>query len=371
MTMRRVIVPLALIGLLVATQVAAGVTTVFREGNTVTITGGDEVNYVEQPTLGDPLLYSDPNGISFGAGCIDFGPYQGKPTVQCGNLGPGLVANVSLGGGDDTFRPEYVLTTAPRLVVDLGAGNDTSWGSAHGDEIRGGPGNDTIIGMNGNDTIDGGEGDDRLTGSGADDTIIGGPGRDSLFGDGEFTGFNYGNDTLMARDGEMDQLSCSFGADTAIADSLDVFDVLGDCEQRDISGAAPGPGPGVTPPPGGATPLQVGLTAPATAKLRALASGKPLKFRVQFTAACRTTATLVLRAPEAKKLRLPRKLTVIGRDSAQVPGAGTYAATLKVLPKYRPAFRRARNSVKVDILVVCRDASGAKAAATRRVNVKR
>lgn len=367
MSMRRLIIPLALIGLLVATQVAAGVTTVFREGNTITITGGDEANYVEQKTFGDsgPLRYRDPNGLSYGVGCVDVGDF----TAECGNLGPGLVANVSLGGGDDTFRPEYIMTTAPRLLVDLGAGNDTSWGSAHDDEIFGGPGNDTIIGMNGNDTIDGGEGNDRLTGSGADDTIIGGPGRDSLFGDGEFTGFNHGNDTLMARDGEMDQLSCSFGADTAVADSLDIFDVLGDCEQRDIGSAtAPGPAPG---PGAGTNPLQVGLTAPATAKLRPLASGKPLKFRVQFTAACRTTATLVLRAPEAKKLRLPRKLTVIGRESAQVPEAGTYAATLKVLPKFRPALRRARNSVKIDILVVCRDASGANAAATRRVNVKR
>ncbi|MFP5450381.1 MAG: hypothetical protein ACLGG9_01385, partial [Thermoleophilia bacterium] len=195
-----------------------------------------------------------------------------------------------------------------------------------------------------------------------------GPGRDSLFGDGEFSGFSYGNDTLQARDGEQDALSCSFGADTAVADANDIFDVLGDCEARDIGSA--GPGPGVTPPPG-TTPLQVGLAAPATAKLRALGTGKPLNFRVQFTAACRTTATLVLRAPEARKLRLPRRLTVIGRDGAQVPEAGTYAASLKVAPRYRAAFRRARNSVKVDIRVVCRDASGATASATRRVNVKR
>jgi hypothetical protein len=355
----------------VAASQALGVTTVSRSGNTITITGGDEANFVEQPTMGDPLLYSDAGGLNFGAGCVDFGPVSGKPTVQCGTYGPGLVANVSLGGGDDTFQPDATLITAPRLVVDLGPGNDTMWGSALADDIRGGAGDDNINGRGGNDTLDGGDGNDRLSGASGDDTVIGGPGRDSLFGDGEFSGFSYGNDTLQARDGEQDALSCSFGADTAVADANDIFDVLGDCESRDISsGTAPGPGPGVTPPPG-ATPLQVGLAAPATAKLRALAAGKPLRFRVQFTAACRTTATLVLRAPEARKLRLPRRLTVIGRDSAQVPDAGIYAATLKVLPKYRPALRRARNSVKVDIRVVCRDASGATAAATRRVNVTR
>jgi len=370
MTSRRLVAPLALIVLLAAVQMAAGVTTVSRDGNIVTITGGDEVNYVEQPTMGDPLLYSDPAGINFGSGCADFGPVSGKPTVQCGNFGPGLVANVALGGGDDTFRPEATLLTAPRLVVDLGAGNDTMWGSALNDEIQGGTGEDSINGRGGNDSIDGGDGNDTLFGASGDDTVTGGPGRDSLFGDGEFSGFSFGNDTLQARDGELDQLSCSFGADIAVADANDVFDVLGDCEQRDIGSAGPGPGPGITPPPG-TTPLQVGLAAPATAKLRALGTGKPLNFRVQFTAACRTTATLVLRAPEARKLRLPRRLTVIGRDSAQVPEAGTYAASLKVAPRYRAAFRRARNSVKVDIRVVCRDASGATASATRRVNVKR
>ena len=30
-------------------------------------------------------------------------------TAECGELGPGLVANVSLGGGNDTFRPDAVI----------------------------------------------------------------------------------------------------------------------------------------------------------------------------------------------------------------------------------------------------------------------
>ncbi len=65
--------------------------------------------------LGGPLTYTDPGGITFGAGCADAGTGN---AVVCGNVGPGLVANVSLGGGDDTFRPEFTILTFPALVVD-------------------------------------------------------------------------------------------------------------------------------------------------------------------------------------------------------------------------------------------------------------
>lgn len=134
---------------------AWGVTTVSRAGNAITITGGDEINYLDQNSAGDsgPLTSTDPNGINFGAGCAGAGTGN---AVVCGNVGPGLVANVSLGGGDDTFRPESTILTFPALVVDLGAGNDTMWGSANNDTLTGGEGNDVINGRGGSDAIDGG-----------------------------------------------------------------------------------------------------------------------------------------------------------------------------------------------------------------------
>ncbi len=350
---------------------ALAVTTVSRSGNVITIAGGDEVNYVDQPSLGDsgPLRYSDPGGINFGPGCVDAGTGN---TVECGNAGPGLVANVSLGGGDDTFRPEAIITTFPKLTVDLGAGNDTMWGSASNDSLSGGLGDDSIIGRGGNDTIDGGDGRDRLTGSGGDDTITGGPGMDSLFGDGEYTSLTgFGNDSLLARDGEIDALSCDFGADSAVADANDTFDVLGDCEQRDIAAGAPapvpGPGTGSTPAP---SALSVALGAPKPLKLGALLAGKALGFRVTFSGACTATVGLVLRAAEAKRLKIGKRETRIARAVDTVAEGGTFAATLKLSKTYRAKLRRAR-SVTAYLVLVCTDASGAAPSVTRKLVLKR
>jgi len=362
--------PLLLAAVLLPAIPASAATYISRAGNTVTITGGDEVNYVEQVSLGDsgPLRYKDPAGISYDTGSCTV---VDSITVECGNLGAGLVANVSLGGGDDTFRPDYILLTAPRLNVDLGAGADTTWGSALADTLAGGPGNDTITGMGGNDEIDGGEGNDRLTGSNGDDTITGGPGVDSLFGDGEFTSLSgYGNDTLKSRDGEIDALSCSFGADTAIADAADTFDVLGDCESRDVPAAQPGPAPGAGTPAAGGTGLTVALGVPKQLKLGAFVAGKALTFRVTFSAACATTIGLVVRKAEAKRLKIGKKDTAIARAVDQAPQGGTFAVSLKLKKAYRAKLRKAR-SVKATLVVICADASGAQPSAQRTVTLRR
>ena len=342
---------------------ALAVTTVARSGNTITITGGDEVNYVDQPSNGDsgPLQYTDPAGIAYGAGCVD----AGSNTVTCGDKGQGLVAEVSLGGGDDTFRPEAIITTLPKLNVNLGAGNDTMWGSALNDTLNGGPGDDTINGRGGNDAIDGGDGRDRLSGASGDDTITGGPGVDSLFGDGEYTGLtDFGNDTLNARDGEIDSLSCSFGADSAVADPNDVFDVLGDCESLDQAST------GTPPPAGGGTPLTVGVTAGASAKLGSLLSGKALKFTVTFSGACKAVAGLVLRAPEAKRLKVSRTQVVIGSTTATVSEGGSFAAAVKISAKYRAKLRKAKR-ITAYLALVCSDAAGVDASAVRKIVLKR
>lgn len=343
--------------LLAASSAALGVTTVSRSGNTITITGGDEVNVVTQPSVGSPgpLRYRDAAGLNFGAGCIDVGDF----TTQCGDLGPGLVANVSLGGGDDTFQPDAVINTSPVVVVDLGAGNDTSNGSPGADTINGGDGNDNVNGRGGGDTIDGGAGNDRLSGADGDDTITGGPGVDSLFGDGEFTSLSgYGNDTLKAQDGEIDRLSCEFGADTAFADAGDTFDVLGDCEARTIGAATPAPGA-----------LDVGLGAPKAPKLGALLSGAALKFRFTVSAPCRGTAGIVVRKAEAKRVKLAAKTIVIAGASAALSSAGTYPATLRIAKKFRSKLRGAAR-LTAFVVVAC-TAGGSTDSAVRKVVLKR
>jgi hypothetical protein len=357
---------------------AAAATTVTRSGNVVTITGGDEVNYVDQPGYGDtgPLLYSDPNGIYFGAGCVDAGTGN---TVQCGNLGPGLVAQISLGGGDDTLRPDATLTTAPRLVVDLGPGNDTMWGSAHADEIDAGPGDDDVNGRGGNDVIDGGAGNDRLSGGAADDTITGGPGRDSLFGDGDFAIGYWGNDTLLARDGEIDALSCSVGADSAVADPLDTFDVRGDCERLDAGdsgGGGPSGGGGGGPsggggggPSGGALSVSIDGAPKGTLRLKRLAAGRPLKFTASFSVPCSALAALRVSAREARRRKLAKRQVILAQFAAGVPEAGTYEAKLKVKRRYRAKLRRAKK-VAATIKLSCTAPDGKTVRSTRKVTLR-
>ena len=99
-----------------------------------------------------------------------------------------LVGAVFLAGGND------LIDTSKGTVqgtIDLGAGNDTAYGSAAADTVRGGSDNDTIRGNGGNDklygdagkdTIDGGSGNDSLTGGDDTDTIVGGTGNDTLIG---------------------------------------------------------------------------------------------------------------------------------------------------------------------------------------------
>ena len=92
--------------------------------------------------------------------------------------------------------------------------------------MRGNGGNDILKTGDGADTIDGGVGDDEIDGGFGDDTIVGGPGRDRISADtaGGDCGplwckLPYGNDSIDARDGEIDSIACGFGTDTVLADS--------------------------------------------------------------------------------------------------------------------------------------------------------
>lgn len=353
---------------------AWALTTVSRSGNTITITGDDGVNFVQNVGSNyEQVFYQDLNGIAPGPGCVnDTG--QGVPqTVWCGAADPGLVANVSLGGGDDTFYgdrgPEI------RDVVDLGAGNDLVLGSGLNDTLNGGPGDDKIVAGFGDDTIDGGEGADNLHGSAGNDTVTGGPGRDSLNGDGQGSndGLAAGNDTLQARDGEVDALACGFGADTAVADSVDVFDVMGDCESLDRAAtpAAGAPASATTGRPAeteGSLSVRVGV--PKSTRLRPLLAGKAIAFRVGFSGPCQATLGIVLRAAEARRLGIGTKATVIAADTAAVPEAGAFAGSLKLIAKYRKKLSKARR-VTAYLVLLCEGADGSSPTAARKIVLRR
>jgi Ca2+-binding RTX toxin-like protein len=94
-------------------------------------------------------------------------------------------------------------------------------GTAQRDRIYGLGGQDTITGFGGNDQCYGGSGADTISCSGGNDRIDGGFGEDELSG-------NTGNDTILAADGQADQVDCGNGEDTAYVDELD--DPVENCE---------------------------------------------------------------------------------------------------------------------------------------------
>ena len=103
-----------------------------------------------------------------------------------------------------------------RDVICGTGGNDTLIGQGGADELRGKGGNDRLFGDSGSDELSGSSGDDELKGGTDNDTLNGGTGRDRSTGDS-------GNDLLQARDGDIDNVDCAAGHDTADLDLLDVL----------------------------------------------------------------------------------------------------------------------------------------------------
>ncbi len=147
-------------------------------------------------------------------------------------------------------------------------------------------GDDELRGGDGADTIDGGAGDDLIDGGYGDDTITGGPGRDRISADLQsgdcgpaWCKYPYGNDTVFARDGEVDSITCGAGTDRVVADADDV--VAPDCEtvQRPASSGGGGSGSGA-PSGGGTTTTPVRLTLVSGQRLRrALTRGLRVRVR--------------------------------------------------------------------------------------------
>jgi hypothetical protein len=100
------------------------------------------------------------------------------------------------------------------LAIDLGDGNDAFGADAIPSSISvaGGSGNDQIATSGGNDVLAGGPGNDILRGN---------SGVDDYFGE-------TGDDTIQARDGRAERISC--GANNDVADN-DFVDIIAECER--------------------------------------------------------------------------------------------------------------------------------------------
>jgi Ca2+-binding RTX toxin-like protein len=241
----------------------AGNDTIDGSAGADTVRGGD----------GDDLLMGDhfedpfPDLVDGGPGIDTF-----KDDWVSRYDGSAPDVNLTLAGGADDGRPGEGddIQGIENVVISQGGaltGTDAperlkAYQTVTAVSMSGGGGNDILEAGGGPDTVDGGAGDDMLDAGYGDDTITGGPGRDRIFAD--LAGGDcgplwctdpYGNDTVYARDGEVDQIDCGAGEDIVHADSADV--VGADCETVDR---------GTTAKPGAHTcrvPRVIGLNAAA------------------------------------------------------------------------------------------------------------
>jgi Ca2+-binding RTX toxin-like protein len=229
------------------------------------------------------------------------------------------------GEGDDVRNVEKIQTHQPSTLTGSDADEYLEVVQVTSPStIRGNGGNDTLRGSDGAETLDGGPGDDDIDGGMGDDTITGGPGRDNISGDRRggdcgpvWCKLPFGNDTIDARDGEVDSVSCGFGEDTVYADAGDV--VSGDCEHVTRTGAAPQPA------------AQLTATAVKTKLAKALASG--LKLKVTTPGGGRITAT-----------------ATGASGSATAKQAGTTTVTLRFTAKAKKSLKR-KKTVKLAVKV--------------------
>ncbi len=315
---------------------------------------------------GDDVLSGDGN-LDPAPDVIDGGP--GYDTINAdwepsSYSGPPTPLSVTLGGGADDGRPgegddvrnvERVSTYGPSTLVGSDAAEYLEVVQVSSPStISGGGGNDTLRASDGSDRLDGGPGDDDIDAGFGDDTIVGGPGRDSIAGDRRggdcgplWCKLPFGNDTIDARDGEVDSVTCGLGEDTVLADAIDV--VASDCEHVTRAGApAPAAGGSVTPASAGSA------LAPAAARVRlraALARG--LKLTVTAPGAGRVTAS----AHGAS-------------GSARVRKAGRAALTLRFSAAARRHLRGAR-SVKLTIALRFAPANGTVVSDALQVTLRR
>lgn len=363
--------------LLCGAAVASADVTISRNGSVVTIVGDDGPNAIERPNTlfgnPEPLIFgnkADPAGgagLVAGPGCLLESLFGGTRTViSCGTNDYGLTVQASLGGGDDYWG--WSGTPAVPQTIDGGPGNDELWGDNGDDVIRGGDGNDKIYGRSGDDQLFGDAGDDTILGYGGNDTLDGGPGRDNLHGDSEYTS---GNDTIQARDGEIDQVECWLGADKAVVDANDVIASESNCEQLE-RGAATGPGPAPGPDPGtpGAGPA-VTLARPLVPKLGRLLAGRAVSMTTKSTVTCGAVLVIYVPKNEARRLKIGKKETLLGKGKAtRLTGGVARKLTAKLSMTMRKKLRRAR-TIKARVGVVCVDATGRQAAREANVTIRR
>jgi Ca2+-binding RTX toxin-like protein len=295
----------------------------YEHANADVVDGGPGVDRIEADYSSRFSDTDPPVAITFGGGADDGRPGEGDDLRNVEKIWINVGGTFTGTDGADEFRLSQVGT--PSTMA--GGGGD--------DHLRSGDGPDHLDGGPGNDTVDGGFGDDVL---------IGGPGRDIISGDlaGGDCGplwctYPYGNDTIEARDGEVDSIICGAGTDTVSADPQDV--VASDCENVVRGGSAAVASAGAAP-----------RTSPKSAKS---AGGKlVLRGRPRLAKALRSgfsVRVIGAKAGQRVKLTATRAGKVMARGSATVPSRAT-AVTVRL--RFTTAGRKALNRKRKATLVV-------------------
>jgi Ca2+-binding RTX toxin-like protein len=199
------------------------------EGNDF-IEGGDGHDRLDGGPGDDVMLGGDGNdtfligAVVDGADRIDGG--GGKDLVDYSQRTADITVTNSAGGaddgevdeGDEISRVERVITgggndfiigTNGEDAIESGDGDDQISAGGSTDIVEAGPGDDTIEGGEGRNTLDAGDGNDVIISSSpSDDRILAGAGDDEIIGNA---------------DGNLDNVNCGLGTDTAEADPKDVF----------------------------------------------------------------------------------------------------------------------------------------------------
>jgi hypothetical protein len=344
------------------------------------ITGRDSADQLSGGAGDDKLLGDavnvDPAGdvLDGGAGFDTVEGDWGKNSDSRGPLNITLAGGADdgrAGEGDDLRGVEHIVTNYNGTYTGSDGADDIDINQVTAPStVRGMGGDDRLDLSDGDDTVDGGAGADHIEGGYGNDTITGGPGQDQLNGDEPQGECSYiyckppaGNDTINARDGEVDQVDCGVGpGDVANVDAID--NVQG-CETVNRSGSTttgPGGDSGSTPggdtgqpgdsPVGGALSIQFGKVRLA----KALKSGVSVKVQAP--------------GPGKVTLKAKRGSKVVATGSGNAGANGAATLKLKFTKAGKKALKRAK-SAKLTVAVTYKPATGDAVNSQTKLSLKR
>jgi Ca2+-binding RTX toxin-like protein len=301
------------------------------------VDGGPGMDVVDDWTI-PSNDYNPPISVSMDGVANDGRPGEADNVVNVEKIESHVSGTLAGGPGDDIFT----------VYANLDEGNSALIGNG---------GNDKLTAGDYQDTLDGGAGNDVLIGGLGNDTITGGPGQDTINGDATASTCGiysckvpFGNDTIYARDGEVDTIDCGVGQDTAVVDAIDV---VSSCETVDVGGATPKPGPGPGGPAGNAGPK---ATVTGKLSIKTIAS-KGLGVKVPCATACKVSVSLVV------------KKKTVASASKTLLKAGDAKLTLRVSKHSLKAFKKLKKT-SATLKVTVQGADG-KASSSKTLSLKK